>query len=48
MASNSQLARKYGINAVPIAWLIDAQGRLQSLNILEDRPNQFLDLEKNR
>jgi hypothetical protein len=45
---NSPIAREYGINAVPTAWLIDAQGRLQSLNILENLPNQLLDLEKKR
>lgn len=45
---NSPVAREYGINAVPTAWLINGQGRLQSLNILEDLPNQLLDLEKKR
>ncbi len=45
---NSPIAREYGINAVTTAWLIDVQGRLQSLNILEDLSNQLLDLEKKR
>lgn len=31
----SPLARDLGINAVPTVWLIDAQGRLRSLNALE-------------
>jgi hypothetical protein len=48
MGWNSPIAREYGINAVPTAWLIDGQSRLQSLNILEDLPNQLLDLEKKR
>jgi hypothetical protein len=45
---NSPVAREYGINAVPTAWLLDAQGVLRTLNILEDLPNQLLDLEKKR
>lgn len=45
---SSPIAREYGINAVPTAWLIDKQGRLQSLNILEDLPSQLLDVEKRR
>ena len=43
---SSPIARDYGINAVPTAWLIDGQGRLQSLNILEDLPQQLLEWEK--
>lgn len=43
---SSPIAREYGINAVPTAWLLDAQGRLQSLNLLENLPNQLLELEK--
>jgi hypothetical protein len=43
---SSPIARDYGINAIPTAWLIDSQGKLQSLNVLEDLPRQLLELEQ--
>jgi hypothetical protein len=45
---SSPIARDFGINAVPTAWLVDGEGRLQSLNILEDLPRQLLELEQRR
>jgi len=45
---NSPVARAYGINAVPTAWYLDPQGKVQSLNLLEDLPAQLLSLENNR
>lgn len=45
---NSPIAREYGINTVPTAWYVDPQGRVQSLNLLEDLPAQLLSLENSR
>lgn len=42
----SPLVRKLGINAVPTVWLLDAQGRLRSLNALEGTAAQVRQLLK--
>ncbi len=35
------IARGYGINAAPTAWLLDSSGRLLSLNVLEELAKQL-------
>ena len=47
-AEGSPLARRWGINSLPTAWLIDAQGRLVSLNALEGLEAQLEALSPKR
>ena len=44
----SPLARRWGINSLPTAWLIDAQGKLVSLNALEGLDAQLQALSSKR
>jgi hypothetical protein len=41
----SPLARRWGINALPTVWLVDSQGKLASLNALEDLEVQLRELD---
>ena len=44
----SSLARDFGINAVPTLWLLDAQGKLRSLNALQSPAAQVRHLLQER
>ena len=44
----SPLVRELGINALPTVWLLDARGRLRSLNALENTAAQVRQLLKDR
>jgi hypothetical protein len=44
----SPLARRWGINALPTVWLVDSQGKLVSLNALEDLEGQLRELDAKR
>jgi hypothetical protein len=37
----SPLARRWGVNALPTAWVVDGNGKVVSLNALEDASEQF-------
>ena len=44
----SPLARRYGVNALPTAWLVDKRGRLRSLSALESAEPHIRQLLKER
>ena len=44
----SPLVRGLGINALPTVWLLDARGRLRSLNALENTVAQIRQLPTGR
>jgi peroxiredoxin len=44
----SPLVRALGINAVPTVWLLDARGRLRSLNALDGTTGQVRQLQRER
>ena len=48
MGWSSPLARRWGINAVPTSWLLDASGRLISLNAADDLAGQLKTLKEAR